>query len=192
MHFSDILARPRIELHRSRLSTQRGSVTRFLLILIAALALAISAASVGVDRAAGGSVQTTACARRTVAANAAQWAAAQKSFADAFTRIRTYLLNPTIANQTRMYARADATLFQFYSYESGLLNSNKGKVSGRFTWSFVTGSQCFSRTTKEVSFRVHLKGRFTSRNKESLVVAELADVKVKAPRITYYQRVPGH
>jgi hypothetical protein len=167
-------------------------VTRFLLVLTATLALAISAASAGVDRAAGGSLRTAACTRRTVAANATQWAAAQKSFADAFTRIRTYLISPTITNQTRMYARVDATLFQFYSYESGVLNSNKGKVSGRFTWTFVTGSQCFSRTTKEVSFRVHLKGRFTSRNKESLVIAELADVKVKAPRITYYQRVPGH
>jgi hypothetical protein len=192
MQFSDILARPRIELHRSRLSTQRGSVTRFLLVLTATLALAISAASAGVDRAAGGSLRTTVCARRTVAANAAQWAAAQKSFVDAFARIRTYLIQPTIANQSRMYARVDATLFQFYSYEAGVLNSNKGKVSGRFTWSFVAGSQCFSRATKEVSFRVHLQGRFTSRNHRSLSVAQLADVKVKAPRITYYQRVPGH
>jgi hypothetical protein len=166
-------------------------VTRILLVLTATLAVGISATAVGVDRAAGGSERTTACARRTVAANATQWAAAQKSFADAFARIRTYLINPTIANQSRMYARTDATLFQFYSYESGVLNSNKGKVSGRFTWTFVTGSQCFNRTTKAVSFRVHLKGRFTSRNHESLTIAELADVKVKAPRITYYQRVPG-
>lgn len=160
------------------------------LVLMATLAVVISTASVGVDRARGASART-ACARRTVAASAAQWAAAQKSFADAFARIRRYLMVPTIPNQSRMYARVDTNLFQFYSYSAGQLNSNKGNARGGFTWSFVAGSQCFNRATKTISFRVHLRARFTSKNHESLNVSELANVEMKVPRITYYQRLPG-
>lgn len=164
---------------------------RIVLVLLASLAVAGSATSVRAGTARGASRTTTACARGTVTANATQWAAAQKSFADAFGRIRRYVIDPTIANQSRMYARADATLFQYYSYVGGLLNSNKGKVSGGFTWRFVAGSQCIKRATKTISFQVHLRGHFTSTNHESLVVSELSNVQVKVPRITYYQRVPG-
>jgi hypothetical protein len=135
---------------------------------------------------------STVCARGGVAVSAAQWAAAQKGFANAFGRIRTYLLNPTLANQSRMYARVDASLFQFYSYAGGQLNENRGKAKGGFSWTFVAGTHCYDTATKTVSFQVHLRAKFTSRNKQTLKVADLAHVEMKPPRITRYDRLPGH
>jgi hypothetical protein len=164
---------------------------RILPALLATLIVGVSAISVGIEQAPGASVGTT-CPRGSVAANATQWKAAQTSFANAFARIRTYLFNPTIANQSRMYARVDASLFQYYSYVGGQLNANKGKASGGFTWTFVAGSQCFNRTTKTTSFKVHLRAHFTSKNHQTVNIADLAKVEVKPPRITRYDRLPGH
>lgn len=164
---------------------------RILPALLAVLIVGVAATSVGVDRAPGASVATS-CARGSVTANATQWKAAQTSFATGFARIRTYLFNPTLANQSRVYARVDASLFQYYSYVGGQLNSNKGKASGGFTWTFVPGSQCFDRKTKTISFRVHLRAHFTSTNHQTVNVADLAKVEVKPPHITRYDRLPGH
>jgi hypothetical protein len=158
--------------------------------LLATVVVAIAAMSIGAARAPG--AVSARCARGSVPANAAQWKAAQTTFANGFARIRTYLFNPTIANQSRMYARVDASLFQYYSYVGGQLNSNKGKASGGFTWTFVAGSQCFKRATKTTSFEVHLRAHFTSKNRQTVNVADLAKVEVKPPRITRYDRLPGH
>jgi len=163
---------------------------RVLIVLLAAFALAAASASVGVDRAQG-TVLTTTCAKRTVAATATQWAVAQKAFANAFARIRTYVLNPTIANQQRMFARVDTNLFEDYSYQAGILNQRGGKVSGGFTWTFVAASRCFDRSTSIVSFRARVHAQFKSTNHHSLTQTVLADVQLKPPRIIFFQRVPG-
>jgi hypothetical protein len=161
---------------------------RVLAVLMVALAVTGAVSTAAADRAQAASA---ACAGRSVAANATQWKAAQAAFADAFARIRTYLLTPTIANQSKMYARVDTNLFEFYSYSGGNLNSNRGKVSGSFSWTFVPGSQCYTRATKTTSFEVHLRANFKSTNHRTLKVADLAKVEMKTPKITLYFKLPG-
>jgi len=159
-------------------------------IRVVSVAVVVSAAlALGLGEAR--SAPTSSCPARTVAANSAQWSTAKQIFGVAFARIKTYLLNPTIANQARMYSRVDTNLFEYYSYAGGQLNASNGKVRGGFAWKFVDGSQCFDRATKKVSFRVRLTAHFTSTNRDRLSLTQLATVNVKPPRITYYQQVPG-
>jgi hypothetical protein len=159
---------------------------RFLAVLAAALAVVVSIASTGVTPASGAAA---ACPRKTVPAPGARWSAAQRGFGQDFARIRTYLLDPTLDNQLRMYQRVDSSLFQYYSFEAGLLNSNRGKPSGRFTWQFKTGSQCFARATKTISFQVLLRARFKSTNHRGMIFVRAAHVEMKGPKITRYQNL---
>jgi hypothetical protein len=126
------------------------------------------------------------CRQPAVTPTAALWSAARSSFRDAFVRIRRYLITPTTGNQAKMYARVDFALFQFYSWQGGVLNANEGKVSGRFTLEFKTGSQCVVRNTKTISFQVLVRARFTSTNHRGMNFSRLAHVRMKVPRITRY------
>jgi len=117
---------------------------------------------------------------------AARWAAAQSAFSGDFLRIRTYLLQPTLTNQSSMYARVNTGLFEYYSFEGGELNRNKGRASGNFTLQFRTGSQCIQSGTKTISFQVVVQARFTSTNHQRLSFSRLARVAMTVPRITSY------
>jgi hypothetical protein len=154
---------------------------------VAAVALAVvSAAGVLARPSSGASAVAAACPRPSVPASATAWSAARNAFAADLSRIRRYLLEPTIPNQSRMYARVEAALFQYYSYQGGVLNANRGVVKGNFTYQFKTGSQCIVRATKTVSFQVLLTARFTSTNRERMSFARVAFVEMKVPRITRY------
>lgn len=157
---------------------------RFLAVTVAALAAA-SAAALGLPARTVAAV-AAGCPARSVEASAHQRTVAQKAFADDFARIRRYLLQPTTANQFRMYSRVDAALFQYYSYEGGVLNANRGSVSGNFTFQFKPGTHCFTSKTRTVSFQVVVRARFRSTNRHGMRFARTAVVEMRAPRITRY------
>jgi hypothetical protein len=155
---------------------------RFLVVL-ATVSAAFAAAVPAVHARSG---LSAACPRSSVPATAAATLAAQQAFSSDFARIRAYLLDPTLANQSKMYARVDASLFQYYSYQGGVLGASKGKVHGDFTIRFVSGSQCFGRATGILSFRVDIGARFTSTNHKHLSFTRLASIQMKTPRIFRY------
>jgi hypothetical protein len=148
---------------------------------LAAAAAVVLALSTGESAAAAG-----ACPKGAVKASASQWTAGKNAFLGDFVRIRRYLLEPTLANQSRMYARVDANLFQYYSYQGGVLNSNKGKPSGSFVYAFKDGSQCLVKKTKTLTFQVVIRARFSSTNHERMAFSRTAQVEMKVPRITHY------
>jgi hypothetical protein len=131
--------------------------------------------------------RAAACPRGSVSPSGAQWSAAKSAFTGDFGRIRTYLLRPTLANQAAMYARVDAALFQYYSWQGGNLNSNRGKARGTFAFTFRDGSQCVKKATHTLSFRVLIHARFTSTNRRKMIFARVALVEMRVPKITRYQ-----
>jgi hypothetical protein len=156
---------------------------RFLAVLAIVLpAIAVSA----VSPARGASNLAAACPRQSVPAKSGPTLAAQTAFSSDFARIRQYLYQPTLANQLKMYSRVDASLFQYYSYQVGVLGASKGKVKGGFTLRFVPGSQCFASATELLSFRVNISAHFTSTNHKRLTFARLASVQMKTPKIFRY------
>jgi len=148
---------------------------------LAAAVAVVLALSTGEGAAAVGS-----CPKGTVKASTSQWTAGKNAFVGDFLLIRRYLLEPTLSNQSRMYARVDAGLFQFYSYQGGLLNSNKGKASGSFAYAFKDGTQCVVKKTKRLTFQVVIRARFSSTNHERMAFSRMAHVEMKVPRITRY------
>jgi len=126
------------------------------------------------------------CPKGSVKAPAARWTAGKNAFVGDFLRIRRYLLAPTLSNQSRMYSRVDAGLFQFYSYQGGVLNASNGKVSGAFSYAFKDGSQCVAKKTNTLTFQVVIRARFSSTNHARMAFSRLAHVEMRVPRISHY------
>jgi hypothetical protein len=149
--------------------------------VLAVATVVLAAVSAGT---AGAAVR--ACPKGAVKATASQWTTGKNAFVGDFLRIRRYLLEPTLANQSRMYSRVDSGLFQFYSFQGGVLNSNKGKVTGSFAYEFKDGSQCIVKRTKALTFLVAIRARFSSTNHRRMSFSRVAHIEMKVPRITHY------
>jgi hypothetical protein len=157
---------------------------RFLAVVLT-ISAALAAGS-AVSQAHANSALAAACPAHSVPAKAAQTQSAQAAFTEAFSRIRQYLLKPTMATQLKMYSRVDASLFQYYSYQGGVLGASNGHPSGAFTLQFVHGADCFTKSTGIVSFNVKVGAHFTSTNHKRLIFSRVASIQMKTPRIFRY------
>jgi hypothetical protein len=149
-----------------------------------ALCVGVLALSASLDL--SGTATAGSCPKGMSVASPAQRRASQAAFTADFGRIRTYLLNPTTENQLRVYQRVDAALFEYYSWQGGQLNSNRGHARGTFTFRFLDGSECVAAATQKVTFQVVIKAQFTSTNRRRIAFVRTAHVEMKTPRITSY------
>jgi hypothetical protein len=156
------------------------------LAVLASLSVAVVIALSSGPGAKAVSAAAAGCPPRAVPAATPLSQKAQEAFTAAFARIRQYLSRPTLQNQMKMYTRVDASLFQYYSYQGGVLGASNGKASGGFTFRFVPGSDCITRSTGIVSFRVKIGARFSSTNHKRLRFDRVASIQMKTPRIFRY------